>query len=533
MGWLRRSFLPPENLNGNLRVILHFEAVAGYADVYINGKYAGSHFDQYLPFEFDITGFLHSGDNELLVGVRHQRLFDKQSKKYKKMRTTYAHGSNTQDLAGLWQDVWLFVVPAVRIEDIYIKPLLDSDTLEIDVTVRNDTECPQTLKISGTINPTVIETPNAVPETRLLDGVMEIAPRTVMISAYSNVTVTFKEKVSGRLLTWSGKSPQLYTVLLNLEENNKLCDVKAERFGWRQFTIEGRNIYLNGEEIHLVGDICHPFGPYMFSRRFIISWYNLIKNAGGNAVRLHAQIYPKIFLDVADETGIMVLDETGIFGSCLSLNFEDETAWKRYNAHYSGLIKRDRNRPSVFGWSFGNELFAIFLYDDAAKRDEAIFYAKLFELGHLTRLWDTTRPFISCDGDEDLRGTLNVWSKHYGHGTPPDLSHIEKPVVIGENGGSYYARPEQLGIFNGEHAYESYGGRAEALGIDLYDNIRTFGRTLAYFSPSELGWFGLEQLPYGYSDFSRLPDLEDGIFFTRNCLNSVTLHGYGTPRARL
>ncbi|MCL2089052.1 MAG: hypothetical protein FWH14_06185, partial [Oscillospiraceae bacterium] len=525
MGWLRRTFTSFSGADSNTRIILHFEAVAGHADVYINGKHAGSHFDQWLPFEFDITDLIKDGENELLVGVRHQRLFDNQSTKYKKMRTTYAHGSNTQNLAGIWNDVYLLALPSVCTEDLYIRPLLDTDTLEMDITLRNDTDRPQTVTISGDICPTVIEgcediwsggtnpTPHTVPGSSLSDPVMSLTERVVLISPNSKITVTLTEKAGGRLLVWNSESPRLYTALLRLETADKIADCHAVRFGWRQYGIDGRNMLLNGETVRLVGDICHPFGPYMFTRRFIISWYNLIKSVGGNAVRLHAQIHPRIFLDVADEMGIMVMDETGIFGSCISLNFEDSAAWERYAAHYDGLILRDRNRPSVFSWSFGNELFAIFLYDDAAKRDEDIFYAKLFELGNRTRLNDTTRPFITCDGDQDLRGTLPVWSKHYGHGTPPNLDHITKPIVVGENGGSYYARPEQLSVFNGEKAFESYKGRAQALGIDLYDNIRSFGKRLAYFSPSELVWFGMEHLPYGYSDFSRLPDLEDGVFF--------------------
>jgi beta-galactosidase len=293
----------------------------------------------------------------------------------------------------------------------------------------------------------------------------------------------------------------------------EIKDCSSARFGWRQIKLAGKKMLLNGQEINLVADICHPFGPFMFTRTHIESWYRLIKSVGGNAVRLHAQIHPRLFLDIADEMGLMVLDETAIFGSCLTLNFEEPQAWERYAEHFDGLILRDRNHPSVFGWSFSNELFAIFLYDEAAKQDEDGMYARIFELGNRARLLDPTREFVTCDGDEDLRGTLPVWSKHYGHGIHHLPAHIEKPMVVGESGGTYYARPQQMAEFNGDKAYADYAGRANALGIDLYANIRHFDKDLVYFSPSELMWFGLRQLPYGYSDTSRLPDLTDGIFF--------------------
>ncbi len=511
MGWLRRSFTVPDDWAG-MRILLHFEAVMGHADVYVNGEQVGEHFDGYLPFDCDVTDVLHEGENELLVGVRHLRLYNHQSATYKNMRTPYAHGSNTQDLAGIWQDVYLLAVPSVSIEDVYVKPLLDSDTLELDVTIRNDTDRPQTVQLGGEVCPWIDCSIDAVPASRSGKSVMALTDRTLLLGPHSTATITCTETVAGRLACWSPETPHLYTVELALTATD-IADRKSTRFGWRQYHLRGQKLYLNGAEIHLVGDICHPFGPFMFSRRFIRSWYGLIKSVGGNAVRLHAQIHPRVFLDVADEMGIAVLDETAIFGSCLTLNFEDDVAWERYAAHYDGLILRDRNRPSVFGWSFGNELFAIFLYDEAAKRDEAAAYAKLFELGNRTRRLDVTREFVTCDGDEDLRGTLPVWSKHYGHGICDLPADVTKPMVVGENGGTYYARPEQLAIFNGERAFESYAGRNQALGIDLYNQLRHFDNRLIYFSPSELMWFGLEHLPYGYDDFSRLPTFEDGVFF--------------------
>lgn len=511
MGWLRRSFTVPDDWAG-MRVLLHFEAVMGHADIYVNGEQVGEHFDGYLPFDCDVTDVLREGENELLVGVRHLRLYNHQSAIYKNMRTPYAHGSNTQDLAGIWQDVYLLAVPPVSIEDVYVKPLLDSDTLELDVTIRNDTDQPQTVQLVGEVCPWIDCSTDVVPASRSGKPAMTLTARTLLLSPHSTATVTCADVVGGRLACWSPETPHLYTAELALTAPG-IADRKSTRFGWRQYRLRGQKLYLNGVELHLVGDICHPFGPFMFSRRFIRSWYGLIKSVGGNAVRLHAQIHPRVFLDVADEMGIAVLDETAIFGSCLTLNFEDDVAWERYAAHYDGLILRDRNRPSVFGWSFGNELFAIFLYDEVAKRDEAAAYAKLFELGNRTRRLDVTREFVTCDGDEDLRGTLPVWSKHYGHGICDLPADVTKPMVVGENGGTYYARPEQLAIFNGERAFASYVGRNQALGIDLYNQLRHFDNRLIYFSPSELMWFGLEHLPYGYDDFSRLPTFEDGVFF--------------------
>ncbi|MBE6768648.1 MAG: beta-galactosidase [Ruminococcaceae bacterium] len=508
-GWLRRTVTLPAGEAGR-RLFLHFESVMGHADVYVNGQKAGEHFDSFLPFDVEVTDLLHEGENELTVGVQQMHLFDKQSDTYRLMRTPYAHGSNTQDLAGIWQDVYLVSLPAVYIKDVYIRPQADEGRLECDVTLVNTTDTAQTVTLDGTVCPFCCTPDAAVPDGRLGDAVLALPRAIVELTAGETTTVT----VAARDVTlpyWTPDTPRLHALCLTAH-TAECEDRQVTRFGWRQWRLAGKELLLNGEPIRLIADICHPFGPFMFSRPFIQSWYRLIKSVGGNAVRLHAQPHPQVFLDVADEMGIAVLDETAIFGSCLTLNFEDDIAWERYAAHLDDLVRRDRNRASVCGWSFGNELFAIFLYDDAAKRDQDRFYEKLIALGKRVKVLDTTRDFITCDGDEDLRGTLPVWSKHYGHGART-LPAVDKPMVVGENGGTYYARPAQMATFNGERAYESYAGRNEALGIDLYNNLRAFQNDLIYFSPSELMWFGLEQLPYGYDDFSRLPTLEDGIRF--------------------
>lgn len=102
MGWLRRTFRVPAAW-GDRRIVLHFEAVGGDAQVFVNGQKAGGHFDRFLPFELDVTDFVKRDvDNELLVGVRSMRLFDQRSATYKHMRTPYPPGSNTDNLTGIW-----------------------------------------------------------------------------------------------------------------------------------------------------------------------------------------------------------------------------------------------------------------------------------------------------------------------------------------------------------------------------------------------------------------------------------------------
>lgn len=522
LGWLRRTFRVPADW-AERRLVLHFEAVAGESQIWINGQSAGTHFDKYLPFELDITRLVRrEGKNELRVGVRSHALFDQRSERYPKMRAPYPSGSATERLVGIWQDVFLLGLPDLRVEDVFVKPLVDQDSLELDVTVRNDGEREQTVTVGDEVCPwrnlagsELLSAPE--PRWKLEAAVLAWPATQVTVKAGSTAKLTLRERINGRLQLWTPRAPNLYAATLAVHQGDRVLDRHFTRFGWRQFALQGRDLLLNGRPIQLTGDLLHPFGPFILSRRYAWAWYRLTQDFGGNCVRPHAQIHPRHYLDLADEMGLVVLDETAIFGSSIALNFETPAAWQRFAEHYDGLVIRDRNHPSVLGWSFGNELFAIFHLNQVTPEDTDRWYQQLAELGLRAKALDPTRPWISCDGDDDLRGTLPVWSKHFGHGTPLDrLPDLDKPLMVGESGGTYYARPKQLAEFNGPRAFASYEGRNEALAIDLYDNLVRLARPrLAYYSASETAWFGVEPLNFGYRDFSRLPGPSDGVFFTK------------------
>ena len=90
--------------------------------------------------------------NELLIGVKHRKLFDKTSEQYKYFRATYPPGSNTDDLAGIWQDVFLIALPPVRITNVFVKPWVDRDELEFEIELVNQTTQKQKETISGVVN---------------------------------------------------------------------------------------------------------------------------------------------------------------------------------------------------------------------------------------------------------------------------------------------------------------------------------------------------------------------------------------------
>ncbi|MDB5117232.1 MAG: beta-galactosidase [Mucilaginibacter sp.] len=521
MGWLKRAFNVPAKWSGK-RILVHFEAVMGDFVVIVNGHKAAEHFGDYLPFDVDVTDFVKPNQhNELLVGVRHRKLFDKTNKQYRYFRSTYPPGSNTDNLVGIWQDVFLVAVPPVRVTNVFVKPWIDKDLLEFDVQLINQTKKIQKVSLAGNIREWINLAGKDVisaPEIKWQLGknqLIKINASPVLLQPGESKKITLSTKVKGRLKYWSPATPNLYTVLLNITHNKQVVDTKTERFGWRQFLIKGKDFYLNGSKIQCFADIQHPFGAYVESRRFAYAWFKMIKDFGGNAVRLHAQPWPSTYLSLADEMGLMVLDEAALFGSSLSLNFGEEISWERTAKHIDDLVMRDRNHPSVIGWSAGNELFAISAYNKPAPDIAKIWEEKSVALARRPALLDPTRDFITDDGDEDMHGKLAVWSKHFSHGLTLERlpKVVDKPLVVGESGATYYGKPAQLFQFAGERAYEDYYGRNEALAVDVYQNVVKMAKPLlAYYSPSEVSWFGIEHMNLGYSDYSRLPDEHDGIF---------------------
>lgn len=523
MGWLRRNFRVPEAWSDR-QIVLHFEAVAGDCHIWINGKEVKQHFDNYLPFEVDVTDQIRrDADNKLMVGVRGANLFNKTSSRYPKFSATYPPGSQTDSLIGIWQDVFLLGLPKLHIADTFVKPLVKEGVLEAEVILENTGQEDQVMQIQGEIFPwtnlaaqgmlTAMER-----KWRLKPVVLAIPKVKATVKAGQKMTVILRQPAQNQLHLWSPQTPNLYALLLTVSKQGRVVDRHYTRFGWRELAIQGPDLQLNGEKIKLMGEWAHPFGAYIMSPRYVWVWYQMVKDFGGNCIRPHAQIHPRFYLDLADEMGVLVLEETAIFGSSVRLNAEELAFWERCSAQYDGMVQRDRNHPSVMGWSFANEMFAIPNLNKLSAEDSKTYNDKLVALSRRSLKLDPTRTWITSDGDEDLQGTLPVWSRHFGIGNYVDKlpKNLNKPLVVSESGGAYFATPEQLSVFNGDRAYESYLGRNEALAIDLYDNVvRMALPQLAYFTTRQIVWWGLEHLNLGYDDFSRLPTEQDGVFFSK------------------
>jgi Beta-galactosidase/beta-glucuronidase len=512
-GWLMRTVAYNSHWK-NKRLFLHFEAVAGYAQVYVNRKKVGENRDVFLPFEMDITDAITPGaDIEVLVHIIDANLFNVPGKYGHR---TYVAGSFWgQHAIGIWQDVFLVAKPGIHIQDVFVQPHVNSDELFITATVSNNTGKTIALDIAGSIMPCIV---NGQPEInwKLGEEVLAVPAKQFTIPAHGSAQVRIQVKPGNRLQHWWPEHPRLYGLVLSVYRNKKVIDRFYERFGWRQFTISGQQLLLNGRPIVLKGDSWHFMGIPQMTRRYAWAWYTMLKDCHANAVRLHAQPYPRFYLDMADEMGIMVLDETGIWASDGGPKADAEAYWQNCDDHLRRLIKRDRNHPSVFGWSVCNENLPVVMHVQRAP--DSLVKKQVAAINNWVRIGSTldpSRTWISGDGETNLPTDLPTVIGHYGHDSEmKNWSSQGKIWGIGEQGMGYAGTPREAARFIGDRAYESMEGRMEGVAEEALQLLNLQKKYKASFmSVFNLVWYGLQPLALGLRDTTKAPQASDGIFF--------------------
>lgn len=526
-GWLRRTFQVPANWKSEKRrVVLHFEAIAGDVEVRVNRQVVARGNDSFLPVTCDVTDVIKwADDNELMVGARHRKHLNVPGTTG---GYTYPTGTFWGDHAvGIWQDVSLVGLPAINMEDVFVRPEVDRDVLGVDIGVRNQSGQPRTLTVECRIQQWITPLdayPWTTPDDRghLSDTVVATfaVPGSQAVPGGETATIRVEHKVAGALKTWSPANPNLYGLVVDIKDGDEVIDRRLVRFGWRQFKIRGTDFFLNDEKLQLRIEICHFLGVVQQSPRWVAAWYDFCRAANMNAVRLHGQPHPRYFLEMADEMGILVHDETAIWGSHTAFNLDSEDTWKRFAEHTSRFVRRDRNHASVFGWSVVNELFAgLWPKNPGAPYMKMVAERMAPIIGSIHEL-DPTRRWVSADGDgalwpADVSPRPTAAITHYG--LFEETSKLGILWGVGEATNTYINFPKELSKWNGERAYESVLGRQEAVAADMYDSLTRLQMPLepapAMTTVYNITTYCLKPLPFGMSDRARAPTPEDGIRF--------------------
>lgn len=465
--WYRRTFQVKGKHSAGMTFHLRFDAVLGAATVYVNRQRIGTNRDSFLPFSFDVTSSVKpDAENELLVRV------DPPPKKGGLWLQPCGSWFGWH-MRGIWQSVHLEARPPQAITDIFAAPSVRNRNLTVEVTIAAS-----------------VVAENAELRIRVEDAghlALDLGSTPVRLNQPGEVTTSItRDWPDARL--WSPEDPHLYHAVAELLVGGQVVHTAKIRFGFREFWIEGTEFRLNGSPIRLFGDSWHYMGPVQQNPAYARTWYTFAKDVGVNAIRTHAMPYPPFYFDIADEMGMMIIDESAIYGSAGTLAFDEPVFWDNCRDHIRRLVRRDRNHPSIIFWSASNET--------VWKGGEAV-YEPLAALADEAKQLDPTR-FVSFDeNDSDLGGRSPVHSGHYG--TPEHWDRAwkrNKPLIIHEFSALYHGGPEAASSIGGQYVYDNYSGWHAATGLDaaqMFCRLRQMGA--ASITPWNLNWYCLTPIP--------------------------------------
>lgn len=418
--WYRRTFaLPPSRLGPH--VFLSFGGVKFASEVYVNRHHVGGHYGGWEPFEMEITDACRfSTPNELMVRVEDVRGVIDGEVEYGPGRDMVESvsgrvmapvGSQTS-LFGIWQDVGLVFRNDVCIEDVTIVTSVRKKRIEVKYILRNLGKAP--------CSPTL--------RAAVQDGdeeALHLGEELVTVPAGGMAEHTLRKAWPNAKL-WAPDSPHLYYLESALHVGPRLVDADSTRFGFREFWTDGIHFVLNGTRVKFLATAGHPpsRGELLDDQR-IRERYQALRSANCMAVRLHANIWPENWYDVADEIGLPIIQESAIW--CFARNYalEREEFWENARDHWRAVIRRDKNHPSVVMYSIENEILHVG-GDRVAETEK-----NLADLGRFVKSLDPTRP-IMYDGDEDADGAADVVNLHYPHEFPTNTLYPNTCYWINE-----------------------------------------------------------------------------------------------------
>ncbi len=472
------------------RIRLGFDAVAGHSTVFLNGQALGENADSFLPFAFDVTNLLRpDADNELCVHVAPPRT--------RAGLWLQPCGSWVGwHMRGIWQPVWLETVPVPAIADVFVQPSVRRQRLVVDVTLDGAGGA-----ADATVRVAIVEGEREVLDLGALRAVVAArgpgspgagdrgpTEAGAAESAAEGGAVLRFARAWPDARCWSPDDPHLYHARVELAVAGRVVDTHWVRFGFREFWIDGTRFVLNGRPLRLFGDSWHYMGVAQQNPAYARTWFTFARQVGVNAIRTHAMPYPPCYFDVADEMGMLLIDETAIYGSAGTLAFDAPEFWEACRDHVRRLVRRDRNHPSVIFWSAVNET--------VWKGGERIFPG-LVSLMETARALDPTR-LVTCDeNDCHVGGAAVTHAGHYGTAQHWERSwRRDRPLTVHEFSALYHGGPENCCGWGDEAVYADFDARLRATGedaADMFFRLRALGA--ASITPWNLNWYCLTPGP--------------------------------------
>lgn len=410
IGWYRKTFKVAPEWKGK-SISVYFEGVYMNSEVFINGKSLGIRPYGYSSFRYDLSPYLDfNRENVIAVRVDNSQ----------QINSRWYSGS------GIYRHVWMDVTNPLHIADwgVAITTTEVSSkqaSVQVKATIKNETDFPQHITVN----------------TRLLSGSFKGAGNNVTklaLPAHSEKEVTQIIKVSKPLL-WTPETPYLYHAQIQVLKGDEKIDETKTTLGVRSIKFTPENGFqLNGKTVKISGGCVHHdngcLGAAAFDRAEERK-VELMKAAGFNAVRTSHNPPSEAFLEACDRLGLLVIDEA-FDGWRVGKNKYDYSVYfdKWSKRDLETMVLRDRNHPSIFMWSIGNEVVE-------RNKPEAVVTAKM--LAGIVKAIDSTRPVTSAivnwgndwESLDPLMAAHDVCGYNYQlQGAPADHKRVPSRVIF-------------------------------------------------------------------------------------------------------
>lgn len=345
IGYYRNTF-PYQNAWKDKRVLVTFDGVMSNSEVWVNGHALGKRPNGYVGFTYDLSPYLTEGDNVLVV----------------RADNSAQPNSRWYTGCGIYRNVWLIVKNKIAVAEngtfVFANGInADSAEMEVETSFENVTSRDEKVQVLLEIyNPDGDKVAEVSDELTLSKQGAETARRKININ---------KPEL------WSIDSPNLYLLVTKVVSGSQVLDQYETSFGIRDIRFETETgFWLNGENIKVKGvNNHHDGGPVgaAVPDDVLIRRLRILKEMGCNAIRTAHNPFSPEFYSMCDSMGFLVMDE--VFDEWIAswpwMDYQNRGKIKHgYHTHFDewaqkdlkAIIRRDRNHPSIFMWSVGNEI---------------------------------------------------------------------------------------------------------------------------------------------------------------------------------
>lgn len=412
IGWYRKTFSVPES-GKNKNIFIDFDGIYKNSEVWINGHSLGIRPNGYISFRYELTPYLNYGAHTNVIVV--------------KVDNSKQPNSRWYSGSGIFRNVWLIKVDRLRVDQwgtFITTPYIDNKSASVVINTKINDGKNGGYKLKTTIydaHQKVVASTSfddgvkifsdlGTPRRTNLTGSDSIQPKplnTHKRNDYWNSEITSKLLIENPHL-WSTDDPYLYKAVSQIIVNGKVVDNYETKFGVRYFNFDAdKGFFLNGKPLKILG-VCdhHDLGALgaAINTRAIQRQLEILKAMGVNGIRTsHNPPAPEL-LDLCDKMGFIVMDEAFDMWAKPKNPYDYHLDWKEWHQRdLEDQILRDRNHPSVFMWSVGNEIPE--QWGDAAKGDTS---GRVIarELVSIVKALDTTREIVTANNETGTHNNI-------------------------------------------------------------------------------------------------------------------------------